>query len=103
MAVLRGGSFTGRGGTFTRGIVNNLSGATLEAESVTAQAENGSSNNYGLLNNGAVAVLRGGSFTGRGGTDAYGIYNAGSGSTLEVDSVTVLGENGSSHNYGHTT
>jgi len=153
-AVLRGGSFTGRGGIETRGIENADSGATLTAENVTALAENGSTENYGLANydgavmtvrggsvtarggaanyalsnelnvtldaesvtalaengssanhglwnaNSAEATVRGGSFTGRGGTDAYGIYNSSSGSTLEVDSVTALAEDGSSSNYG---
>jgi hypothetical protein len=99
-ATLRGGSFTGRGGMYTLGIYNANSGTTLEAESVTALGENGTYN-YGLGNNyGAAAALHGGSFTGRGGTDAYGIRSEGSGTTLEAESVTALGENGSSNNYG---
>jgi hypothetical protein len=97
--TLRGGAFTGRGGTSAYGIYNSDSGATLEADSVTALGENGTFN-YGLHNYNAVAAtLRGGAFTGRGGTSAYGIYNSDSGATLEADSVTALGEDGSS-NYG---
>jgi hypothetical protein len=100
-ATLRGGSFTGRGGSIAGAISNSGSGTTLETESVTALAENGSSSNYGLYNNnGAAATLRGGSFTGRGGSIAGAISNSGSGTTLETESVTALAENGSSSNYG---
>ena len=100
-AALRGGSFTGRGGSNARAIYNTDSGTTLETESVTALAENGSNSNYGLYNGiGAAATLRGGSFTGRGGNQAYGIYNTDSGTTLETESITALAENGSNPNYG---
>lgn len=100
-ATLHGGSFTGRGGSAGLGIYNWASGTTLETESVTVLGENGSNYNYSLYNNnGAAATLRGGSFTGSGGINANGIYNTGSSTTLEVKSVTALGENGSSMNYG---
>ena len=96
-AGLHGGAFTGRGGTYAYGIYNADSDSTLEAESVTALAENGS-NNFGLYNyDDPEATLRGGSFTGRGGIEAHGIFN--SGAMLVGDNVTALGENGSS-NYG---
>jgi len=99
--TLRGGDFIGRGGTDAYGISNGANGATLEAESVTALAENGSDANYGQYNfSGAATTLRGGSFTGRGGTYACGIYNIDSGTTLAAESVTALGEDGSSNNYG---
>ena len=99
-AMLRGGSFTARGGTYAHGISTSGSNTTLETESVTALAENGSSGSYGLYNyNYAEATLRGGSFTGRGGTEARGIFNN-YGSTLEAESVTALGENGSSYSHG---
>jgi hypothetical protein len=92
-AVLRVGSFTGHGGTDARGIYNQSSGTRLEAESVTALAEDGSDNNYALTNGGAAeAALRGGSFTGRGGGDVRGISNSGSGTTLDATGVTALGE-----------
>jgi hypothetical protein len=99
-AVLQGGSFTGRGGTTTRGIWNHDSGTTLRAMDVTALAENGSDSNYGLRNNSAEAVLHGGSFTARGGLTAWGITNGGSGATLKATGVTGLAENGSDTNYG---
>jgi hypothetical protein len=93
---VRGGAFTGRGGDYAGGIYNAGSGTTLETESVTALGENGGSENWGLYNYlGAVATLRGGSFTGHGGTDAYGIYNYGNGTTLAAESVTALGKHGS--------
>jgi hypothetical protein len=103
VATLRGGSFTGRGGTNAQGIFNDGDGTTLEAQDVTALGENGSTNNHGLYNGSgaAVAILRGGSFTGRGGTDAGGIFNS---FTLEAERVTVLGENGSHSSLGlHNT
>jgi hypothetical protein len=97
-ATLRGGSFTGRGATYALGILNY--GATLDAESITTLGENGD-DSYGLLNsNGAAVALRGGSFTGRGGTNAHGIKNYDSGTTLEAESVTALGDDGSGDNYG---
>jgi hypothetical protein len=99
-AMLHGGSFSGIGGSNAYGIWNSHSGSILEMESAIALGENGSTSNYGLSNyNSAVATLRGGSFTGSGGTNAYGIYND-DWSTLETEGVTALGENGSSVNLG---
>jgi hypothetical protein len=98
-ATLCGGSFTARGGTNTWGIYNYYGGARLEAESVTALGENGTGGNLGLENYGA-ATLRGGSFTARGGSQSMGITNTGSGATLEAESVTALGEAGTSENHG---
>ncbi len=96
-AIVRSGSFTARGGTTARGIDNTSVGTTLEAEDVTALAEGGSDNNYGLYNSNSATTIRAGLFIARGGTSATGIFNSG---TLEVESVTGLGENGSSTNYG---
>ena len=45
----------------------------------------------------AAATLRGGSFTGRGGGDTYGIQNNG---ILDAESVTALGNDGSGDNFG---
>jgi hypothetical protein len=99
VAVLHGGDYTVRGGNFAVGIYNGVSGATLEAVGVTALAENGSEN-YGLENrDGAEATLRGGSFTGRGGTNARGIYNTAN-AALEAVGVTALAEDGSNVNGG---
>ncbi len=71
------------------------SGTGVTLQQVTALAENGTSSNHGLFNFlGAAATLRGGSFTGRGGADAYGISNNGSGTTLEAEGVIALAENG---------
>jgi hypothetical protein len=101
VAILRGGSFAGRGGTWAKGIYNTGIATTLVAESITALGENGSEANYGLLNQASAgATLRGGSFTGRGGTGAYGISNSDSDTWLETESVSALGEDGSSDTYG---
>ncbi|MBN1811191.1 MAG: hypothetical protein JXA14_05075 [Anaerolineae bacterium] len=94
-ATLHGGSFTASGGTTAMGIQNADSGTTLEAENVTAMAENASSTNYGLYNTSAKATLRSGSFTGRG-TGTYGIYNQNSNATLEAENITALAENSTS-------
>jgi hypothetical protein len=92
--VLSGGVFIARGGVNNYALSNELT-VTMKADHVTALAENGSSRNCGLWNvNSATLVLHGASLTGRGGTDAYGIYNGGSGTALEADSVAALGENG---------
>jgi hypothetical protein len=99
-ATLHGGVFIARGGVNNYALSNELT-ATMEAENVTALAENGSETNYGLWNvNNATLVLRGASLTGRGGTNAYGVSNQGAGTTLMAGSVTALGEDGSINNYG---
>jgi hypothetical protein len=93
--------FTARGGNFAYSIYNRDNGATLEANGITALAENGGSINYGLYNyNGAEAKLRDGFFTARGENSAYGIYNRGSGTTLEATDITILAENDSNNIYG---
>jgi len=99
-ATLRDGSFTGRGGIYARGIHNTGDGTTLDAEGVTALAEGGSTSNYGLRNEAGEASLQGGSFTGNGGSDAWGISNAGEDATLEANSLAAQGRNGSYSSYG---
>ena len=61
-------------GNYNYGIILGGSGTGVTLQQVTALAENGSSYNHGLVNySGAAAILRGGSFTARGGTYASGI------------------------------
>jgi hypothetical protein len=100
--VLGGGSFTGRGGESAEGICNTNSDTSLEAEGVTALGEDGTGENIGLRNwNGAAAKLRGGSFTGHGGTYAAGIRSQGTEPPLlEADSVLALGEGGIDNSRG---
>jgi hypothetical protein len=98
--TLYGGNFVGKGGTSTIGIENTYT-STLKTENITVLGENGSGDNKGLYNSqGASTTLSGGSYTGSGGVYAYGIYNSGSGTTLDAEGVTALGENGSSSNIG---
>jgi hypothetical protein len=100
-ATVRNSFFAGREGTDSYGIGNYDSGTTLETTGVTALGEGGSSTNYGLLNwVGPSATLHGGSYTGRGGSNARGIVTTGSGTTLEATSVTALGEGSGTDNYG---
>ena len=97
VAVLHGGSFTGRGGTYAQAILNY--GADLTAEGVTALAENSSDYTYGLYNgNGETATLLHGSFTARGGDTTFGIYNTSS--HLVAVGARGLGEDGASENNG---
>jgi len=99
-ATVRGGAYTGRGGSYARGIQSGGTGTILEAERITALGENGSESNSGLHHvSNAVAILRGCSFTGYGGTEAVGIYNS-SGTTVEAEDVTALGTTGAQLTYG---
>jgi hypothetical protein len=105
VAMVRDGAYTAVGGTSSYGMANGASEARLEAESVTALACDGSNANYGLYNDGGgEATVRGSSFTGGWGTDAYGIYNIDAGTTLKAQSITALGKQASGSNYGlHNT
>jgi hypothetical protein len=87
------------GGVDNRAIFLTGSGTSVTLQQVAALAENGSGTNFGLANfSGAAAVLHGGSFTGRGGKNARGIYVRGA--TLEAANTAALAENGSSSNCG---
>jgi hypothetical protein len=98
-AVLYGGDYTGRGGGQTRGVENALH-STVTALGVTALAEDGSSENYGLGNyDVSTATLGSGVFTARGGADNYALSNELNG-TMKAENVTTLAENGSNDNYG---
>jgi hypothetical protein len=95
-----GAAVTARGGENNYALSNEFN-VTMEADRVTALAENGSGSNYGMWNvNNAQATVRFGSFTGRGGVNSWGINNHGSGTTLDAQCVTALGDNGSISNYG---
>ena len=92
--MLHGGTYTGRGGTRGWAIFNFMA-ATLEATDVIALGENGTDLNSGLYNyDNATAVLYGGDYTGRGGSQAEGA-DASLNSTITAYGVTALGENGS--------
>jgi len=95
-AVLVGGSFTGRGYDSPVGIRN---GGTLNAAQVTALgvALDTGAWSIGLSQEAGVATLAGGSYTGRGGDAAYGIYNA---ATLSGDDIVALGEAATVDNFG---
>jgi hypothetical protein len=99
-ATLLGGTFTARGGSLTYAIHNEDTGTTLVAESVNVLAQDGSTNVFGLYNyGGAEALLRGGSFTARGGEGNRGIFSSSDGTQLNAESISALGEDGS-NNYG---
>lgn len=98
--TVRGATAIARAGTNNYALANELN-ATLDAERVTALAEGGSNLNHAMWNvNHALATVRDSSFTGRGGTEAYGIYSGGDGTDLDIESVRALAEDGSISNYG---
>lgn len=88
-----------RGGTTTWGVYNYLGNAELTAINVTALGENASYYNRGLGSAYGTTVLRGGSFTGRGGDYAIGIHSDMYG-PFEATEVTALGENGNIESVG---
>lgn len=96
IVTLRGGTFTGRGGSSFAHAIQNLRGATLVAESVIAHAE--LAIGYGLLNEASKATLHSGSFTG----GEAGIFNGGTEfgipSTLLAESVVATGIYGMTNN-----
>ncbi len=107
-ATLRGGSFTGRRGDERLWHLQLTALRRWRPKASPRWARMAAASNNGLRNyNSATATLRGGSFTGRGGTDSWGIYNYSQdlfSTMLEAESVTALGEDGSSTNYGlHNT
>lgn len=94
--ALRGGTFTGRGGTTAAETYGIWSSGELAADNVVALGEQGTGTNGGLVNNGGTATLQDGTFTGRGGDMAFGIDNGG---TIVIDDVTAHGR-GATTNYG---
>jgi hypothetical protein len=99
--AVQGGEFTAFGGTRTFGIRNADSGTGMKAVGATALAQDGSSGNYGLENrDGATMGLRGGDFTGNGGSYAWGLLNVGGNAWLEAVGVAALGVNGGVTNLG---
>jgi len=99
-ATLKGGSFTARGGSVAYGLYNGgFVGAILYAENVVAMAEDASSVNAGI-ETGRTTTLRGGTFTGRGGSYAYGIHNDGGGARLRASGVVAVAEDGLTHSAG---
>jgi hypothetical protein len=92
-ATLQGGSYTGRGGAYARGIQLSDSDTTLVAQNVTVLAESASLESYALYNhNGAAATLQGGNYTALEGSNATAIYNNNAGTTLEVESATLVAD-----------
>jgi hypothetical protein len=93
--TLRGGSISGQGGTGSVGILNT-NGGQLTTDGVTTLAEGGTNVNDGLRNESAdtISVVRGGSFTGSGGSGNYGIRILGDSSLLDAFGIDVKGTEG---------
>jgi hypothetical protein len=93
-ATLRGGSVSARGGEFAYGIVNR-SGGHLTTDGVTVLAENARDYNDGLImTSGAISIVRGGSFTGRGGNNNRGIAVYSTDSIIDANGIEANGEGG---------
>jgi hypothetical protein len=104
IAILRGGEYRAYGGeTSTRAIYNHGPGTQLEAYGVVAGggASANYDNVYGLFNGSeASAVLRGGSYLGRGGQYTHGILSEDKGTTLDAHGITAEASEGSTDNLG---
>lgn len=98
--VVNGGSYIAEGGINTMGVGNGANGSVLEIVGATGAGLDGSGENHGFQNFSGGATVIGGSYTGRGGTDVYGISNLEAGTTLVAHGVTALAENGSTVGYG---
>ena len=92
---MRSGSVSGLGGSEAIGILNT-NGGQLRTDGVTVLAEGGTDANDGLRNEGAVtlSVVRGGSFTGSGGSGNYGIRLLGGSSVLDAIGIEAKGYGG---------
>lgn len=97
--TVHGGTFTARG-TNNAYTFNQAGGGKLVAEHVTALAAGGTGGSSALSNYGGTVTLYGGTFTGHGGANAYGVYNQGSGSTLNAEGITALAESAGVSGYG---
>jgi len=98
-AVLRGGSYSASDGLTASGILNT-NNATLQAITVLAQGEDGSTRSVGFYHSsGAETQLLGGRFVGSGGSNATGLYCVSVNSTLSAQEVYALGQN-AVNNYG---
>jgi hypothetical protein len=101
-AVVRGGLFRVRGAS-AWAIRNQSGDASLHATGVTAIAENETTTSYPVAlrnTNSGDAVVQGGSFTARGGGDAFGIYNADADTTLVAEGVTAIGRDSDGDCFG---
>jgi len=85
--------------SYNRAVYLSGSGTHITLQNVTALAENGDYN-YGLHSIfSATVTLHGGSFTARGGDDAYGIYlQEGYTTILKATGITALAENANDKN-----
>jgi hypothetical protein len=71
----------------------------LEADNVSALAENPGSDGYGLHSNN-TANLRGGHYVARGGGDAYGLYISSGAADLSAVGITAQARDAVGNNYG---
>ncbi len=98
-ARVQGGSFEARNGyTATMGI-GLWDSASLEAANLAAIGQDSPQWNHGIRIEASTGNLNGGSFTGRGGAETYGILTV-DGSSLEAAGITTLGEGGTDRNDG---
>ena len=99
--TLRGGSFIARGGiTIPMGSLMVAAARRWRPKTSLRWARMVAPQLWPAQLYTGATTLRGGSFTGLGGIDAYGICNSDSGTTLDAASITALGEGSSNFKFG---
>jgi pectin methylesterase-like acyl-CoA thioesterase len=94
MVGLNGGAYTGWGGVEAIGILSSGAGH-LEANNVKANGEEAGVRNDAMrIENSATAMVNGGNFFARGGSDNRGIAVFDTGSLLDVQNAEIQGEGG---------
>jgi hypothetical protein len=99
-ARLNGGFFTARGGSSSTAIKNYNQAGLLQAQGVTALAQDATIINEALDNSGDYAWLVGGSYTAERGDQAHAIAVGRNGSTLVADNISALAQDGQNENRG---
>lgn len=98
---LQGGSYRATGGVDAFGIFNSGVGSDLRIEGASAYGGDATTENHGLYNtDNAFAELHGGSFSGAGGINSFGISNNGSGARTTATGVAALGNSGTAETIG---
>ncbi|MGD2078622.1 MAG: hypothetical protein PVH18_09585 [Chloroflexota bacterium] len=98
-ASAHGGRFDARNAITETFGISVEGGAALEATGANAYGHDSSNYNHGLRVNGAWTLLNGGSFSGWGGLEAFGILNTADG-TLEANNVKASAESATERNDG---
>jgi hypothetical protein len=99
-ALVHGGSYVARGGSSSCNGMVNRDDSTLEARNVTSLGEGCSAWNKGLFHYDASTIVRGGEFSGGGGSSGAVGIDAWAGGTLEAWGVTARAVDNAYQNIG---